>query len=106
MLHYAERDCSYFSIVCNTSKIQVALFRWVVKEGQAHHRSGVACILGVGKIRGVDAPSAHAGVFRKGGLLEGSHHCFTPLELYFTRKRSVLPELVFPSSPPPVYPVT
>jgi hypothetical protein len=54
------------SIVCNTSKIQVALFRWVVKEGQAHRRSGAARILGIGKIRGADAPSVHAGVFGKG----------------------------------------
>ena len=29
-----------------------------------------------------------------------SPHCFTPLELYFTTKRSANPELVFPSSPP------
>jgi hypothetical protein len=53
--------------------------------------------------RGADAPSVHAGVFGKGGLLEGFPHCFTPLELYFTTKRSMLPESVFPSSPPWVY---
>ena len=28
----------------------------------------------------------------------------TPSELYFTRKMSLFPELVFPSSPPSVYP--
>ena len=43
------------SIVCNTSKIQVALWG-IVKEGQAHRRSGAACILGIGEIRGADAP--------------------------------------------------
>ena len=59
------------SIVCNTSKIQVALFRWVVKEGQAHRRSGAACILGIGEIRGANAPSAHAGVFGKGKRITG-----------------------------------
>jgi hypothetical protein len=35
-------------------------------EGQAHRRSGAACILGIGEIRGADAPFAHAGVFGKG----------------------------------------
>ena len=30
------------------------------KEGQAHRRSGAACILGVGEIRGADAPFAPA----------------------------------------------
>ena len=59
------------SIVCNTSKIQVALFRWAVKEGQAHRRSGAARILGIGKIRGADAPSIHAGVFGKEKKEEG-----------------------------------
>ena len=34
-------------------------------EGQAHRRSGAACILGIGKIRGADAPSAHEGVLEK-----------------------------------------
>ena len=43
---------------------------------------------------------------RGGGLLEGSHHCLVPLELYFNKKRSESPELVFPSSPPEVHPVT
>ena len=43
---------------------------------------------------------------RGGSYLGGSHHCFTPLELYFTKKMSLPPELVFPSSPPEVYPVT
>ena len=43
---------------------------------------------------------------RGGRLLRGSNHCFTPLELYFTRKMSDPPELVFPSSPPLVLPVT
>ena len=32
--------------------------------------------------------------------------CRYPSELYFTRKRSEPPALVFPSSPPPVFPVT
>ena len=32
-------------------------------------------------------------------------YCFTSLELYFTRKRSLLPELVLMSSHPEVYPV-
>ena len=32
-------------------------------------------------------------------------YCLTPLELYFTRKMSLLPEFVFPSSPPAVCPV-
>jgi|GEM_PF-4493763 len=36
------------------------------KEGQAHRRSGAACILDIGEIRGADAPFAHAGVFGKG----------------------------------------
>jgi len=40
------------SIVCNTSKIQVALCNFV-KEGQAHRRKEAACILGVGIVRGV-----------------------------------------------------
>jgi len=53
------------SIVCNTSKIQVALFRWAVKEGQAHRRNGAACILGVGIVRGV-SPLPHSRVFGKG----------------------------------------
>ena len=35
-------------------------------EGQAHRRSGAACILGIGEIRGADAPLPHAGVFGKG----------------------------------------
>ena len=35
------------------------------KEGQAHRRSGAARILGIGEIRGADAPFAHAGVFGK-----------------------------------------
>ena len=44
---------------------------------------------------------------RGGRLLRGSNHCFTPLELYFTRKMSQEPpKWVFPSSPPPVVPVT
>ena len=59
------------SIVCNTSKIQVALFRWVVKEGQAHRHRGAACILGIGEIRGADAPLPHSGVFGKGKREEG-----------------------------------
>ena len=33
-------------------------------------------------------------------------HCFVPDELYFTTKRSLLPALEFPSSPPPVNPAT
>ena len=42
---------------------------WGVKvgspvEGQAHRRSGAARILGIGKIRGANAPLALAGVFR------------------------------------------
>jgi hypothetical protein len=58
------------SIVCNTSKIQVALFRWVVKEGQAHRRRGAACILGIGEIRGADAPLPTQGSLEKGrGLI-------------------------------------
>ena len=44
-------------------------------EGQAHRRSGAACILGIGEIRGADTPSVHAGVFGKGkkerGLVPG-----------------------------------
>jgi len=32
--------------VCNTSKIQVALFRGAVKDGQAHRHKEAACILG------------------------------------------------------------
>ena len=32
--------------------------------------------------------------------------CRYPSELYLTRKRSSLPELVLPSSPPRVFPVT
>jgi hypothetical protein len=87
------------SIVCNTSKIQGAL--WAVCEGRTGSPpQWVACILGIGEIRGADAPSAHAGVFGKGRLLEGSPHCFTPLELYFTTKRSELPALELPSRAP------
>ena len=33
-------------------------------------------------------------------------HCFVPNELYLTKKMSFLPELVFPSNPPQVSPVT
>ena len=33
-------------------------------------------------------------------------HCLVPFELYLIRKISLLPELVFPSSSPSVYPVT
>ena len=53
------------SIVCNTSKIQGALFRGAVKEGQAHRRSGAARILGVGIVRGV-SPLPHSEAFGKG----------------------------------------
>jgi len=35
-----------------------------------------------------------------------SVYCRKPSELYFTRKMSKFPELVFPLSPPFVYPVT
>ena len=60
------------SIVCNTSKIQGALFRWIVKEGQAHRRSEAACILGIGEIRGADAPQPAQGSLEKGrGLVLG-----------------------------------
>ncbi len=52
------------SIVCNTSKIQVALFRWAVKEGQAHRHKEAACILGVGIVRGV-SPLPHSEAFGK-----------------------------------------
>ncbi len=53
------------SIVCNTSKIQVALFRGAVKEGQAHRHKEAACILGVGIVRGV-SPLPHSEAFGKG----------------------------------------
>ena len=41
------------------------------KEVKTHRRSVVARILGIGKIRGADAPSAHAGVFGKGKRTKG-----------------------------------
>ena len=53
------------SIVCNTSKIQVALFRGAVKEGQTHRHKEAACILGVGIVRGV-SPLPHSEAFGKG----------------------------------------
>ena len=58
------------SIVCNTSKIQVALFRWVVKEGQAHRHKGAACIFGVGIVRGANAPLPTQGSLEKGNSEE------------------------------------
>ena len=51
------------SIVCNTSKLQGTLWGFV-KEGQTHRHKEAACILGVGEIRGANAPLALAGVFR------------------------------------------
>ena len=36
----------------------------------------------------------------------GLDYCFIPDELYLTRKMSFSPELVLPSNPPPVKPVT
>ena len=52
------------SIVCNTSKIQVALCNFV-KEGQTHRHKEAACILGVGIVRGV-SPLPHSEAFGKG----------------------------------------
>ena len=52
------------SIVCNTSKIQVALCNFV-KEGQAHRLREAAYILGVGIVRGV-SPLPHSEAFGKG----------------------------------------
>ena len=63
-----------------------ALFLSTFLPGPDHQMS-----IGIRGCRGADAPSPHAGVYGKGGLLEGSPHCFTPLELYFTRKRSLPP---------------
>ena len=40
------------------------------------------------------------------GFIWRRDYSFTPLELYFTRKKSESPELVFPSSPPMIFPVT
>ena len=63
------------SIVCNTSKIQVALFRGAVKEGQTHRHKEAACILGVGIVRGV-SPLPHSEAFgkgKRGGGLEPKH---------------------------------
>ena len=63
------------SIVRNTSKIQVALFRGAVKDGQTHRLKGAACILGVGIVRGV-SPLPHSEAFgkvKKGWGLEPKH---------------------------------
>ena len=57
------------SIVCNTSKIQVALCNFV-KEGQAHRLREAAYILGVGIVRGV-SPLPHSEAFGKGKGEEG-----------------------------------
>ena len=43
---------------------------------------------------------------RGGRLLGETDYCRTPSELYFTRKRSGPPELVFPKGPPSMSPVT
>ena len=62
------------SIVCNTSKIQVALCNFV-KEGQTHRHKEAACILGVGIVRGV-SPLPHSEAFgkvKKGRGLEPKH---------------------------------
>ena len=55
------------SIVCNTSKIQVALFRWVVKEGQAHRLRGQPAFWALGKSGGLTPPQSTQGSFKTNG---------------------------------------
>ena len=70
------------SIVCNTSKIQVALFRWVVKEGQAHRLRGQPAFWALGESGGLTPPQPTQGSFEKEkGLVlgEASQFGYVPI---------------------------
>jgi len=58
------------------------------------------CEVLVGRLTGDDVIDIERNILFKEFIV--SHH----IELYFTRKMSFFPELVFPSIPPSVFPVT
>jgi len=73
-------------------------------------------VYGVSPLSGLPLRKTFSGLPSSNGIVSGEDvvmenlsdlfHCFVPLELYLTTKRSVFPALVFPSSPPLVPPVT